>query len=151
MHTEPIESYKNGYTLSTDRARLDVPAIHRFLANTSYWAQGIPLAVVQKSIENSLCFGIYYQEQQVGFARIITDYATFAWLGDVFILEEHRGKGLSKWLMECITGHPELQRLRTWLLATRDAHGLYAQFGFKPLSSPERFMQIRNPQVYKNP
>jgi len=146
------EIEKNGYLISTDPARLDIAVIHQYLSKESYWAQNIPKEVVQRSIDHSLCFGLYYNEQQIGFARLVTDRATFAYLADVFILPGHRGKGLSKWLMENIHAHPDVQGLRRWLLGTRDAHGLYAQFGWTPL--PEelaaRFMQLHNPDVYKN-
>jgi GNAT superfamily N-acetyltransferase len=141
-----IECTRNGFTISTDKARLDVPAIHDFLAHSSYWARNVPLSTVQKSIENSLCFGIYDDgDRQVGFARVITDYAVFAYLADVFILEAYRGRGLAKWLIACIVSTPELQNLRRWMLATKDAHGLYAQYGFNPLSKPERFMEASQP------
>jgi GNAT superfamily N-acetyltransferase len=114
-----------------------------------YWAEGIPLGTVKKSIENSLCFGIYHQGGQVGFGRVITDYSTYGYIGDVFILENHRGKGLSKWLVESMMSHPELQGLRRWMLATRDAHGLYARYGFKPLKAPGKWMEIHDPEVYR--
>ncbi len=117
--------------------------IHRYLCHESYWAKNIPVAVVEKSIEGSFCFGVYHQGRQVGFARVITDHATFAYLADVFIVQEYRGKGLSKWLMETIMNNPALQGLRRWLLATMDAHGLYAQFGFAPLDKPERIMGMK--------
>ena len=137
------------YEISTDRARLDVALIHRWLSEDSYWAKGVPRDVVERSIENALCFGIYDGNgAQIGFARVITDKATFAYLADVFVLEAHRGKGLSKTLMAEILAHPELQDLRRWLLATWDAHGLYAQFGFTPLDRPERIMERRDPDVY---
>ncbi len=137
------------YEISTDRARLDVALIHRWLSEDSYWAKGVPRDVVERSIENALCFGIYDGNgAQVGFARVIADKATFAYLADVFVLEAHRGKGLSKTLMAQILAHPELQDLRRWLLATWDAHGLYAQFGFTPLDRPERIMERRDPDVY---
>ena len=140
--------YREGaYLISTDRARLDVGAIHRFLAG-SYWAKGIPLEVVRRSVENSLCFGLYAGAEQVGFARVVTDYATFAWLGDVFIAEPHRGRGLSKWLMECVRGHPGLQGIRRWTLVTADAHGLYSKSGFAPLKAPEGWMEINDPDMY---
>ena len=123
--------------------------IHEFLTNC-YWAQGIPRAVVARSIEHSLCFGIYHgSREQVGFARVVSDFATIAYLGDVFVLESHRGRGLSKWMMECVVQHPALQGLRRWILLTRDAHGLYSQFGFTPLGSAERYMELHRPDVYK--
>lgn len=140
--------YREGaYLISTDRARLDVGAIHRFLAG-SYWAKGIPLEVVRRSVENSLCFGLYAGAEQVGFARVVTDYATFAWLSDVFIAKPHRGRGLSKWLMECVRGHPGLQGIRRWTLVTADAPGLYGKSGFAPLKAPERWMEIYDPDMY---
>ena len=134
--------------IDTDRNRLDVPLIHGFLTS-SYWAEGIPIDVVRRSIEGSLCFGIYEDGRQVGFARVISDYATFAYLADVFVLESHRGRGLSKKLMAAIVAHPQLQHLRRWLLATRDAHRLYEQFGFQPLAAPDRFMELHDPAVYQ--
>lgn len=132
----------NTYTISTDPHKMDVEAIYTYLAR-SYWAEGRTKATVEKSLRHSLNFGVFTGTgAQVGFARVITDYATFAYLADVYILEEHRGKGLSKWLMQTIMAHPDLQGLRRWSLATRDAHGLYAQFGFTPLPKPEIWMQI---------
>ena len=145
MHTTLT---RNGYTLSTDPARLDLDVIHNFLTNC-YWAKGIPRDVVARSIENSLCFGVYEGTKQVGFARVISDLATYAYIGDVFILESHRGCGLSQWMMECIMGHPKLQNLRRWTLLTRDAHGLYAKFGFTSIAKPERYMELHNPAVYE--
>lgn len=136
------------YMISTDRDRLDINVIHDFLSNSSYWARGIPIETVERSIKSSLCFGVFHGEKQVGFARVISDYATWAILVDVFVLENHRGRGLSKWLMSVIKAHPDLQGLRSWVLATKDAHGLYSQFGFEPLKSPERFMAIQNPGMY---
>src|ERR1700683_3137902 len=128
-----IEDRRGHFLVSTDRARLDLDVVHGFLTNC-YWARGIPREVVARSIEHSLCFGIYEDGgAQVGFARVVSDFATVAYLGDVFVLESHRGRGLSKWLMECIVGHPLLQNLRRWILLTRDAHGLFLQFGFTPL------------------
>jgi GNAT superfamily N-acetyltransferase len=148
--TPPLfESRKNGFTISTDPARLDLDTMHDYLANRSYWARGIPRAVLEKSNQNSLCFGVYRGEQQVGFARVISDYATFAYIEDLFILEDYQGQGLGKWLMACIRAHPELQGLRRWMLLTRDAHGLYAQYGFQPLSRPERHMEISVPGIYQ--
>ena len=138
---------KRDLVISTDQSRLDLVMIHGFLKE-SYWARDIPFEVVEKSVRNSLCFGMYESEKQIGFARLITDYSVFAMLADVFILEPYRGKGLSKWLMECIMAYPELKGLRMWLLGTRDAHGLYKQFGFVPLKNPEFFMQIHHPDIY---
>ena len=140
---------ENSYTITTDRSQLDLPLIHRYLSEDSYWSKGIPFEIVRKSIENSLCFGVFQDENQVGFARVITDFASFAYLADVFILPEYRGHGLSKMLMKTIHEHPELQGLRRWMLATADAHGLYSQFDWKPLAAPERFMERHNPDVYK--
>jgi GNAT superfamily N-acetyltransferase len=135
------------FEISTDPARIDLRAVHEFLTNC-YWARGIPIGTVQRSIANSLCFGIYRGAQQVGFGRVITDRATFAYLADVFVLPDYRGRGLSKWLMECIMAHPELQGLRRWMLATQDAHGLYRRYGFSQLKAPERWMEIHHADVY---
>ncbi len=149
------EAQRPGFSLSTDPARLDIPLIHHFLSSEAYWSPGIPREVVEQAIAFSLCFGVYASptpglpERQAGFAWVITDYTTYAYLCDVFILAEFRGQGLGKWLVSCIRGHPNLQGLRRWSLATRDAHGLYAQFGFQPLSNPERMMQIVDPEVYR--
>lgn len=129
------------YTISTDKSRLDVPLIHQFLSQESYWAQHVPLEIVQRSIDNSLCFGVYHDEKQVGFARVITDQATFAYLSDVFVVPGYRGQGISKQLVETISQWPTLQGLRRWVLATRDAHTLYEPFGFTALNHPEWFMQ----------
>jgi N-acetylglutamate synthase-like GNAT family acetyltransferase len=147
--SEPvIQLQREGYVISTDKEKLDVAAIHAYLTR-SYWSPGIPKAVVERAIEGALCFGVYTEAgQQVGFARAITDRATFAYLADVYVLEEHRGRGLGKWLLEAILAHPALQGLRRILLATRDAHGLYEQFGFKPLVRPESFMEIHRPNTY---
>jgi len=144
-----VEFRRDPFLISTDRSLLDLDVIHGFLTNC-YWAKGIPREVVQRSIEHSLCFGIYDGTGlQVGFARVVSDFATVAYLGDVFVLESHRGRGLSKWIMECIMQHPALQNLRRWILLTRDAHGLYAQFGFTPVKSPERYMELHRPDVYE--
>lgn len=129
------------YKISADKSLLNVALIHQFLGQESYWAQNIPVETVQRSIDSSLCFGIYQGDQQVGFARIISDQATFAYLADVFVLPEHRGKGLSKRLLETISNWPSLQGLRRWILVTRDAHTLYEQFGFTALDKPDFFMQ----------
>lgn len=145
------EAGREEFMISTDPALLNVDVIHGYLSNQSYWAQNVPKEIVQKSITNSLCFGLYFKGKQVGFARLVTDKATFAYLADVFILKEHQGKGLSKWLMEIIQSHPELQGLRRWMLGTRDAHGLYEQFGWTVLDedSRKRFMQRHFKDVYQ--
>lgn len=134
--------------VSTDRAELDVPMIHRFLSEQSGWAKGIPLSLVEKALENSLCFGGFQDDRQVAFARVISDYATFANLVDVFVLPEHRGKGYSKALMAAVLAHPQLQGLRRFTLATADAHSLYSQFGFTQLNKPQTFMERYFPNVY---
>lgn len=136
------------FTISIDKARFDIEMIHGFLS-TCYWAEGISRKVVQKSMDNSLCFGVFEGNKQIGFARVITDRATYAYIGDLFILESHRGKGLGKQLMAAIMGHPELQGLRRWSLVTRDAHGLYEPFGFASLANPQRHMERHDPDVYK--
>lgn len=145
------EIHNDGYTISTDQDKLDIPMIHQYLSEVSYWAQEVPLEVVRRSVRNSFCFGLYHGEKQVGFARLITDKTTFAYLCDVFVLPEHRGKGLSKWLLSVMHAHPDLQSLRRWVLVTRDAHGLYQQFGWETL--PEdvvpKYMQLHKPDVYK--
>ena len=139
----------DGYEFTSDASKIDVSLVHRWLSEESYWAKGIPLAVVTRSIANSICFSILHPaDGQVGFARVITDRASFAYLADVFVLTPHRGKGLSKRLMTFIEAHPDLQGLRRWLLATRDAHALYAQFGFAP-PIPGRLMERVNPKVYE--
>jgi GNAT superfamily N-acetyltransferase len=129
------------YLIGTDPARLDIAMIHGYLSTSAYWAMGRSLEVVRRSIENSLPFGVYKGSVQIGFARVVTDYATFAWLADVFVLPEFRGHGIGKWLIGVIVDHPRLPELRRWILATKDAHSLYAQHGFNPLQAPERFME----------
>jgi len=137
----------NTFRINTDKSELDVTAIHHFLSTQSYWAKGRSLDTVKKSIENSLCFGLYHEKKQVGFARVVSDYAIFAWIMDVFILPEFRGQGLGKELMQAITSHEKLQNLQRWGLGTEDAHGLYAQFGFGPIAKPANLMEIvRKPQ-----
>ena len=136
---------KKGFHISTDQSLLDFGIIYNYLDNDSYWAQGIPVETLRKAIAGSLCFGVYYQNKQAGFARVITDKATFAYICDVFILTEYRRSGLSKWLMQTIVNHPELQGLRRWSLATADAQGLYSQFGFQQISKPENWMEIFTP------
>lgn len=144
-----IEARQDEYLMSTDPARLDAVAVHAFLTNV-YWCQGISLERVRKALENSLCFGIYHQDkEQVGLSRVVTDYATYAYLCDVYVLESHRGKGLGHWMVECVMTHPELQDLRRFTLATRDAHGIYAAFGFTAPKAPERQMERHDPDVYK--
>jgi GNAT superfamily N-acetyltransferase len=137
------------YVISTDPARLDRALIHDFLAHSSYSAAAIPHAVVARALEHSLCFALYAPAGQVGLARVVTDRATVAYLADVFVLPEHRGRGLSKWLMEVVIAHPDLQGLRRFLLNTRDAHGLYRQFGFAALGAPEWAMERFDPEVYR--
>jgi GNAT superfamily N-acetyltransferase len=135
---------KKGYEISLDKTKLDFNVIYRYLT-TTYWAKGMPVEKLKIALENSVCFGLYHNNAQVGLARIITDKATFAYLCDVFVLEAHRGIGLSKWMMQTILAHPDLQGLRRWSLATADAHGLYRQFGFVPINKPENWMQIHTP------
>lgn len=144
-----ITVYKDDYCISTNREKLDVNAIHNFLSTQSYWCQNIPVETVIKSIDNSLNFGLYYEDQQIGFARIISDFSTMAYLADVYVLPEHRGKGLSKWMMQVIMSHPELQGLRRWMLLTADAHGLYKQFGWKEIANPDRYMELHNKNIYQ--
>jgi len=143
-----LERAHHDYTISDDPARLDLDVIHGFLSR-SYWSPGIPRATVARAIANSICFGAYLGETQVGFARLVTDRATFAYLADVFVLEPHRGRGLSRALMELILAHSEVQGLRRWLLATRDAHGLYRKFGFAELANPALFLTRHDPDVYQ--
>ncbi len=141
---------KEGYVISTDKDKIDMECVYAYLHQESYWASGIPRQVVEACVENALCFGIYKDNVQVGFARIISDYATFAYLADVFVIKAHRGKGLSKILLHHIKQHPKLQGLRRWMLATADAHALYTQFGFSALSDPERIMEIVKPYLPDN-
>ena len=143
-----LEWQRGEYTISTDVKLLDLSVIHQFLAS-SYWAEGLSLKVLKRSIQHSLVFGVYQGVQQIGFARVTTDYSTFAYVADVFILESFRGQGLGKWLIETIGSHPELQGLRRCLLATKDAQDFYRQFGFTELNIPNRFMEKLNPNVYK--
>lgn len=151
MQEEIYEINDGEFKISTDVFKLDVNVIHKYLSEESYWAKGISKHVVEKAIANSLCFGLFYKDEQIGFARLVTDKATFAYLADVFVLNDFRGRGLSKWLMQTIQAHPELQNLRRWILTTLDAHGLYEKFGWIKL--PEdymfRFMMRHNPDVYK--
>ncbi len=142
-----FEEKKDRFLVSTDKSKLDFEAVYNFLTN-SYWAKGISSETVKKSIDNSECFGVYEDKKLVGFARVISDKATIAYLGDVFILESHRGTGLSKWLMECIMKHPDFQQFRRWILLTRDAHELYRKFGFKDIANPGRYMENVNHEIY---
>jgi GNAT superfamily N-acetyltransferase len=149
--TNPIREWTRAdYTISTDPARLQIEVIHAFLSR-SYWATGVPRDVVVRSIQGSLPFGIYHGSQQVGFARVISDQATFAYVADVFVLESHRGQGLARWLMRSILQTPELQDLRRWLLVTRDAHSIYRDVGFSPVDQPEGFMEIVRRDLYQFP
>jgi len=146
-----MEWHKGEYTISDERGRLDLGVIHKFISEESYWGQGRPPEVVRRSVENSLPFGVYRGGETVGFARVVTDYATFAWVADVFIVPAHRGRGLSKWLMETMLAHPGLQGFRRWVLATKDAQGLYRQFGFRELKRPERWMERPDPGMREAP
>ncbi|UII24254.1 GNAT family N-acetyltransferase [Fulvivirga ligni] len=145
-----IEAQKNGFTISTDKDKLDIEAIHQFLAHEADWSRGIPLDTLKTSIDNSLTFGVYDNGRQIGFARIISDYATIAYLGDVYVLQEYRGQGLSKWLMKEIMAHPQLQGLRRWILLTDTAEWLYKKFGFVTVPRPELYMEKHNATVYKS-
>ena len=139
-----------GYRIETGFEKMDLETVHGFISG-SYWAKNIPLNVMRKAMEHSFCFGVFCpQGKQVGFARMVTDYATFAYLADVFLHQDHRGKGLSKYLMEYIFQQEELQGLRRMILATADAHGLYSQYGFTPIAMPEIYMECMNPDVYQN-
>ena len=132
---------KEDFVISTDRSRLNLEFIHSFLSTKAYWAMGRSLDVVERTIQNSLPFGVFEGSKQIGFARVVTDFATFAWIADVFIVEEYRGRGLGVWLIEIISSHPQLQGFRRWILATRDAHDLYRRFGFTELANPQRYME----------
>lgn len=146
-----FEAHKEDFFISDDPALLDLDVIHDFLSNQSYWAEDIPREIVERALANSLCFGLYKSGKQIGFARLVTDKATFAYLADVFVLEEYRGNGLSKWLMEVIQSHPEVQGFRRWMLMTRDAQGLYEQFGWTVLDEDARTrcMQRHFKDMYK--
>lgn len=135
-----FEATRGSYSISTDPSRLDFSVIHGYLTR-SYWSPGVSREIVERAARGSLCFGIYHGDEQVGYARVITDGVTFGYVADVFVLEAHRGQGLSKWLMECISTHPGLQGFRRWMLATADAHGLYEKYGFRPLMNPHQFME----------
>lgn len=140
---------RDEFDVSDDRGRIDLPFVHSYLRR-SYWAEEVPLEVVVRAVENSLCFGVYGPEGQVGFARVISDFATFAYLADVFVIEEYRGRGPSVWLMECVTAHPRLQGLRRWMLGTRDAHTLYEKTGWTRIAPDDgRWMEKADPDIYK--
>ena len=147
MEHAVVEAFRDGYTVSTDPARLDVAAVHAFLTR-SYWSPGIAAATVQRAMRGSLCFGLYDAGRQVGLARVVTDGATFAYLCDVYVLEEHRGRGLGRWMMQVVMSHPALAGLRRFALVTRDAHALYETLGFRPLARPEGWMEIHRPDAY---
>jgi len=142
MPARRLEWSRGQYTVTTDRRRMELSMIHAFLAGTD-WSPGVPRFTVARSLRHSLCFGLFHRARQVGFARVITDRATFGYVADVFILEGHRGRGLARWLMECVVEHPDLRRCRRLLLATRDAHGLYAKTGFRPLRRPDDHLERR--------
>jgi GNAT superfamily N-acetyltransferase len=144
-----MEWRRGEFLVTCDPAKVDVEVIAAFLRE-SYWAKNIPIGVVRKSIENSLTFNLLKGEEQIGFARVITDFATIGYLGDVFVLPDYRGQGLGKWLMECVFSHPDLQGFRRWILVTLDAHKLYEKFGFTRLAKPELFMENFNPAVYQS-
>ncbi|MEP7323601.1 MAG: GNAT family N-acetyltransferase [Saprospiraceae bacterium] len=146
---EPFELIQGEYMISTDRNKLDLKMIHWFLSTQAYWSPGIPFEKVQRASERSLCFGIYYENIQIGYSRIISDYTSIAYLGDVFILKEFRGKGLSKWLMTTIRSHPDLQGLRRWILLTKDAHELYKRTGWSEIAQPDLWMEIHQKDIYE--
>lgn len=146
----PHEWQRDGFTVSTDRARIDLGVVHGFLT-ACYWSEGISRETVQRAIDHSLVFGLHHGGEQIGFARVVSDFTSFAYLADVFVLEAWRGRGLARFLMECITAHPELQGLRRWVLLTRDAHELYRPFGFTEIAHPERWMHRWAPDAHKRP
>jgi GNAT superfamily N-acetyltransferase len=143
-----LEETRGDYSVSTDSSRLDLDVIHGYLQH-AYWCEGIPRETVERSVQHSLCFGLFDRDRQIGFARVVTDYATYAYVCDVFVLEAHRGRGLATWLMQCVTSHPDLQGLRRWCLTTRDAHSLYEKAGFERTRIPERYMDRVRPDIYK--
>lgn len=145
---EIIIEQKGDFIISTDKSKLDLYFIHGYLSKEAYWSKNIPFDVVQTAANNSLNFGLYYKNRQIGYARVITDYATIAYLGDVFIISEFRGQGLSKWMLEKLMNHPGLQGLRRWILLTRDAHMLYKKYGWTEIASPEKWMEKHDPGVY---
>jgi GNAT superfamily N-acetyltransferase len=145
---EPHTWQRGEYEVSTDQDRLDLGVIHSYLSEDSYWARGIPRKTVERSVRNSLCFGLYHGDRQIGFARAISDFSTIAYLGDVFVLLDYRGRGLAKWMLECVLLHPDLQNLRRWFLMTRHTQEFYRRFGFRELVRPEGYMELHDPNVY---
>ena len=141
--------YKHEFCISTDKTKFDVDSIYEFLSQEAYWCHSIPREKVETSIQNSLCFGVFENEKQVGFARVVSDFSTIAYLGDVYILKADRGRGLAKWLLETIMNYPDLQGLRRWILLTADAHELYRQFGWSDIAEPHKWMELHNKNVYK--
>ena len=150
-HTRSMtfERRRDSFSITTQRDRLDVDAIHAFLSQEAFWSLGVPRSVVETAIEHSLCFGLFEDDAQIGFTRVVTDRATFAWICDVYVLAPYRGRGLARWMIDSVLEHPDLAGLRRILLATRDAHGLYRQCGFEPLPNPDRWMIIADPDVYR--
>jgi len=142
------EEIRNGFLISTDQKKMDIAFIHKYLNEESYWAKGVPIEIVKKSIENSLCFAAYDNGKQIAFARVISDYTTFAYLADVFVTDKFRGQGVSRMMMDLIMKHPDLQDLRRFCLGTRDAHSLYQKYGFKVIDKPELFMEIKKQNIY---
>ncbi len=138
-----VTETNNGYLISTDKSKLNLDMIHQFLANESHWARNIPADRVKKSIENSLCFGLYFEDKQIGFARVISDYSTIAYLGDLFILKEHRGQGLSRWMLEVIMNHPDLSGLKRWILVSKEAHDVYQQYGWAMVARPVNWVEMQ--------
>lgn len=145
-----ITETRGDFTITTDNTKLNLQTIHDFLSLESYWGKNIPVKTVKKALDNSLNFGLFHGDKQIGYARVVSDYATIAYLGDVFVLSEYRGQGLSKWLMEKIIMHPDLQGLRRWILLTADAHELYRKYGWTNIKNPEKWMEKHDPDVYKN-
>lgn len=145
---EVLTEHRADYTISTDYSKLDLPFIHGFLSREAYWSKNIPYEVVQTAARNSLNFGVYHKNRQIGYARVITDYATIAYLGDVFVIQEFRGQGISKWMLENVMKHPSLQGLRRWILLTSDAHELYKKYGWTEIASPEKWMEKHDPGAY---
>ena len=146
---EIVTEIKGDFRITTDKSKMDLSVIHNFLANQSYWSKNISIEKVKTALDNSLNFGLFYKDRQVGYSRVISDFSQIAYLGDVFILEEFRGQGHSKWLMEKVMTHPGLQGLRRWVLLTGDAHGLYKKYGWTSIANPDKWMEKHNPDIYK--